>query len=243
MPILQADIVRERYQRVLDQVGQAAAKSGRGREAIRVVVVTKTQPVEALQAALEAGITEIGENYAEEAVEKMRVVGHMPGARWHMIGHVQSRKAGLVAEHFDLLHSLDSPRLAWKLDRAAQQAGRILPVLLECNVSGETSKYGFAAWAPDQWPAMLTEVEAIFGLHSLAVRGLMTMPPYAEGAEPSRPFFQRLRTLRDFLRERAGGGSWDELSMGTSADFTSAVEEGATLVRVGTAILGPRTLA
>jgi pyridoxal phosphate enzyme (YggS family) len=243
MPILQADIVRERYQGVLDQVREAAAKSGQAGDAVRVVVVTKTHTVQAVRAALEAGVTEIGENYAEEAVDKMRVVGSNPGVRWHMIGHVQSRKAGLVAEHFDVLHSLDSLRLARKLDRSAEEAGRILPVLLECNVSGETSKYGFPAWAPEQWPALLTEVEAILDLHSLAVRGLMTMPPYAEEAEGSRPFFRRLRTLMDFLREHARGGSWDELSMGTSIDFASAVEEGATLVRVGTAILGPRTPA
>lgn len=242
MPILQADIIRERYQQVLHQVEQAAGRSGRGREAVRVVVVTKTQPVEAVRAALEAGITEIGENYAEEAVRKMQVVGSIPRTRWHMIGHVQSRKAGLVAENFDLLHSLDSLRLAVKLDLAAERAGRTLPVLLECNVSGEASKYGFPAWERDQWPALLAEVEAILSLKNLTVRGLMTMPPYAAEAEPSRPFFQHLRAVRDFLRERARGGSWDELSMGTSADFTSAVEEGATLVRVGTAILGPRSL-
>ena len=243
MPILPAGIIRERYEQVLDQVGQAGSRSGRGNEVVRVIVVTKTHPLETLQAALEAGITEIGENYAEEAVKKMQALGPTPGVRWHMIGHVQSRKAGLAAEHFHLLHSLDSQRLAGKLDRAAQDAGRVLPVLLECNVSGEGSKYGYPAWEEGQWPALVTEAEAILGLRNLAVHGLMTMPPYAESAEQSRPYFERLRRLRDFLRERARGSSWTELSMGTSADFATAVEEGATLVRVGTAILGARSVA
>jgi hypothetical protein len=243
MPILPVDIIRERYQQVRDQVGQAASRSGRGNEAVRVIVVTKTHPVETLQAALEAGIVEIGENYAEEAVKKIQALGPTPGVSWHMIGHVQSRKAGLVAEHFHLLHSLDSQRLAGKLDRAARETGHVLPVLLECNVSGESSKYGYPAWEEGQWPALVTEAETIVGLRNLAVHGLMTMPPYAESAEQSRPYFGRLRRLRDFLRERARGGSWTELSMGTSADFAAAVEEGATLVRVGTAILGPRALA
>jgi len=242
MPTVDAETIGQRYQRVRDQVGSAAVRGRRSPDAVRIVVVTKTQPVETLRAALEAGITEIGENYAEEAMQKMLALGPVPGARWHMIGHVQSRKAGLVAERFDLLHSLDSLRLAVKLDRVALGVGRLLPVLLECNVSGEASKYGFPAWDQDQWAALQTEVGAILVLPGLAVWGLMTMPPYAESAEQSRPFFQRLRGLRDFLSERTRGGSWRELSMGTSADFTTAVEEGATLVRVGTAILGPRNV-
>jgi len=240
MPTPQVESIRECYQQVLDQVAAAAQRSGRDPHDVRVVVVSKMHPAETVRAALQAGVTEIGENYAEEALEKMDALGPTPGVRWHMIGHVQSRKAESVAARFDMLHSLDSLRLAGRLDRMAREAGRTLPVLLECNVSGEASKFGFAAWDEAQWPALILEVEQIVRLPGLDLRGLMTMPPYAETAEQSRPFFQRLCTLRGFLRDRAPGVSWREFSMGTSADFVCAVEEGATLIRVGTAVLGPR---
>jgi pyridoxal phosphate enzyme (YggS family) len=240
MPEPQAETIRERYRQVLGQVAEAALRSGGSPEAPRVVVVTKKHPPETLRAALDAGVREFGENYAEEALEKMQALGATPGVAWHMIGHVQSRKAGVVASHFDLLHSLDSIKLAGRLDRLAREAGRVLPVLLECNASGETSKFGYPAWDEAQWLALVGEAEDVLQFPGLALRGLMTMPPYAETAEHSRPFFQRLRALRDFLRQRVPGATWHELSMGTSADFVCAVEEGATLVRVGTAILGPR---
>lgn len=236
----QADGIRVRHQQVLAQVAQAAERAGRAAHAVRVVVVTKTHPIETVQAALQAGVTDIGENYADEAAEKMRVLGETAGVRWHMIGHVQSRKAELVARHFDLMHSLDSLKLAGRLDRFAGQAGRVLPALLECNVSGEASKSGYPAWDEGHWPPLVAEAEAILRLPHLSLRGLMTMPPYSDEAEHSRPFFRRLVQLREYLRERLSVGDWIELSMGTSADFTVAVEEGATLVRVGTAILGPR---
>lgn len=157
-----------------------------------------------------------------------------------MIGHVQSRKARLVADHFALLHSLDSLKLARRLDRFAAEAKRILPVLLELNVGGEESKEGWDAAGEAQWEAALPEIAALLELPNLRVRGLMTMPPIGIDPQESRRYFQRLRTLRDRLASHFPQADWRELSMGTSMDFQVAVEEGATLVRVGTAIVGAR---
>ncbi len=221
-------------------ISAAAGKSGRDAGAVRLVVVTKLQPVETIRAAIEAGATILGENYPEEAAGKIEQIGPQSGVEWHMIGHVQSRKAQIVAQRFDLIHSLDSLRLAQRLDRAAGEARRKLPALLEFNVSGEKSKHGWDAADESGWGGLLDDVNLIAGLGNLQVRGMMTMPPLSTDPEEARGYFQKLRRLRDFLAKRAPRVTWDELSMGTSADFTVAVEEGATLVRVGQAILGPR---
>src|SRR5512140_1281308 len=172
--------IRERYGRVLDVIAAAARKSGHNADAVRLVVVTKMQPVETVRAAIEAGAQIVGENYAEEAADKiaaLAALGKQSGVEWHMIGHVQSRKAALVAEHFDLVHSLDSLRLAERLNRSAAELGRSLPVLLEFNVSGEKSKHGRAAAEESEWAGLLGDIHAISALTNLKVRGLMTMPP------------------------------------------------------------------
>ncbi len=241
MPDLVADI-RERYLSALDQIATAARKSARDPENIRLVVVTKSQPVEIVHAAIEAGARILGENYPEEGVMKIQSLAGQSGVEWHMIGHVQSRKARLVADHFALLHSLDSLKLAQRLDRFAGEAGRVLPVLLEFNVGGEESKSGWDASDETQWDTLLPEINSLLDLPHLRVRGLMTMPPLETDPEDSRRFFLRLRLLRDHLAGQFPQADWGELSMGTSADYTVAVEEGATLVRVGTAIVGARTL-
>jgi len=232
--------IRENYLHTLDQIATSARKSGRAPESIRLVVVTKSQPLEVVQAAIEAGVCILGENYPEEGVTKIQSLSHQSGVEWHMIGHVQSRKARLVAEHFELLHSLDSLKLAQRLDRFAAEGGRILPVLLEFNVGGEESKSGWDASNDTFWDVFLSDVQSILDLPSLKVHGLMTMPPLETNPEDSRRFFQHLRLLRDHLASAFPQGDWHELSMGTSADYTVAVEEGATLVRVGTAIVGAR---
>ena len=240
--------IRERHQRVLGQIAAAAARrrpepvegSGRDPGAVRLVVVTKSQPLAVVQAAIAAGINILGENYAEEAVAKISALKGKSEVEWHMIGHVQSRKADLVAGHFTMLHSLDSLKLAARLERFCATEGKSLPALLEFNVGGEESKYGWPAWNQARWPDLLPEVEKLLQFPHLSVRGLMTMPPYFEQAERSRPYFQRLRRLRDYLAAQFPKGDWRELSMGTSADFEAAVQEGATYVRVGQAILGPR---
>ncbi len=232
--------IRERYLRVLETIAAAAQKGGRSAESVRLVVVTKLQPVEMVRAAINAGAQILGENYAEEAAEKIAVLGPQSGVEWHMIGHVQSRKAQLVAQHFDLVHSLDSVRLAQRLNKFAAEAGRTLPVLLELNVSGEKSKHGWQADDQARWDDLIGDAQSVAALGNLRLRGLMTMPPLSTDPEAARVYFQKLRSLRDFLAKRVPEAEWQELSMGTSADFAVAVEEGATLVRVGQAILGPR---
>jgi pyridoxal phosphate enzyme (YggS family) len=232
--------IRENHQKVLDQIAASAHKAGRNPNEVRLVVVTKTQPLEIIQAAIEAGIRTFGENYPEEGVEKIQSLAVQSGVEWHMIGHVQSRKARLVADHFALLHSLDSLQLAQRLDRFASGSNRTLPVLVELNVGGEESKSGWNASDESQWKALLPDLAAIVDLPHLRVHGLMTMPPLGTDPEESRRFFQRLRLLRDRLASQFPKAEWRELSMGTSMDYTVAVEEGATLVRVGTAIVGAR---
>jgi len=239
MPDLVSSI-RENYQSTLDQIAAAARKSNRESDQIRLVVVTKSQPIDVVQAAIEAGARILGENYPEEAVAKIQSLTEQTGVEWHMIGHVQSRKARLVADHFALLHSLDSLKLAQRLDRFAAERDRVLPVLLEFNVGGEESKAGWDASDQSQWQALLPVVASILELSHLRVRGLMTMPPLETNPQAARRFFQRLRSLRDYLASQFSQVDWRELSMGTSADFEVAVEEGATLVRVGTAIVGAR---
>lgn len=232
--------IQENIERVYETIQRAAQSVDRDANKVRLVVVTKAQPADVIQAAIEAGARILGENYPEETLPKMEVVGRPAGAAWHMIGHLQSRKAGLVAEHFDLLQSLDSLRLAEKLDRRLAEVNRVLPVLLEVNVSGEESKFGWAAWEEAQQQSLLREVEAVLNLPHLEVRGLMTMPPLYGDPEQTRPYFVRLRRLSELLAARYGEQHFSELSMGTSADYPAAVQEGATLVRIGTAIVGPR---
>jgi pyridoxal phosphate enzyme (YggS family) len=232
--------IRERFENTLETIAAAARASGRDPESVRLVVVTKAKPLEVVQAAVEAGARLLGENYPEESVSKISSFGPESGVEWHMIGHVQSRKARLVIEHFDLLQSLDSLKLAKRLDRMAKEAGRVLPVMLEFNVGGEESKYGWPAESEKDWPALYPVLESIMELENLQIRGLMTMPPLETDPEDARIYFRTLRLLRDHLAIRYPQADWHELSMGTSADYEVAVQEGATLVRIGTAILGSR---
>jgi pyridoxal phosphate enzyme (YggS family) len=233
--------IRENYLNTLNQIAAAARKSNRGPDEVRLVVVTKSQPLEVVAAAIEAGVKVLGENYPEEGVMKIQSLSGQTGVEWHMIGHVQSRKARLVAENFALLHSLDSLKLAQRLDRFAAERQHILPALLEFNVGSEQSKFGWNASDQSRWDAFIPEIASLLDLPNLRVHGLMTMPPLGIEPEDSRHFFQRLRQLRDHLGAQFPRTDWRELSMGTSADYEVAVEEGATLVRVGTAIVGVRT--
>ncbi len=231
--------IRERYHHVLEQIARAEQRAARAVGSTHLVVVTKAQPIEVVRAAIEAGVTRLGENYPEEAVRKMQELGPSQ-VEWHMIGHIQSRKADLIPGNFALVHSLDSLKLARRLDRFAAQAGIRLPVLLEFNVGEEASKFGWPAADERTWPDLFPEIEMVLELEHLEVRGLMTMPPLFDDPQQTRPYFQRLRRLRDILAQRFPQVDWTELSMGTSVDFEVAVEEGATLVRVGTAVVGPR---
>ncbi len=232
--------IRQNIEQVTERIRQAARSAGRREEDVRLVVVTKAQPSEVVGAAIQAGARILGENYPEETLPKIQALGRPQGTQWHMIGHLQSRKAGLVAQNFDLLESLDSLHLAQKLERQLAEIDRVLPVLLELNVSGEESKFGWSAWDDSQVERLLPEIEALLAFPHLSVRGLMTMPPLYDDPEQTRPFFARLRQIGLQLGQRFGSEKFSELSMGTSADFAAAVQEGATFVRVGTAILGPR---
>jgi PLP dependent protein len=232
-------VIEANYQAVCERIAKAAVKAGRAPESVRLVVVTKGHSVDAVQQVVAAGARCLGENYVGEALGKIQALsGH--GVEWRMIGHLQSRKAREVAFNFHSCDSIDGWKLAERLDRFAGEAGRRLPVLIECNVSGEASKSGFAAWVEADWAELARQLEQILTLTNLKVHGLMTVPPFFDEPERVRPFFQRLRRLQAFLSERLPEGNWGDLSMGMSGDFEAAIEEGATLVRVGTAIMGAR---
>ncbi len=237
-----AESIHARFEKVLEKIAASTRRAGRKPESVRVVVVTKTQPIEMVRAAIEAGAHLIGENYAEEAAAKIETLYMQPEVEWHMVGHIQSRKAALVAKYFAFIHSVDSLRLAQRLNREAQAAGRVLPVLLEVNVSGEQSKYGLAGWNAQLSAELVPLADAIAGLPNLRLRGLMTMPPLDPDPEAARPYFRKLQSLLNVLSRKVGEAEWTELSMGTSTDYEVAVEEGATLVRIGQAILGPRPI-
>jgi len=229
------------------RIGEAARRSGRDPGAITLVAVTKTFPADAVLAAYEAGVRHFGENRAREGISKITAVepyiSDQPPT-WHMIGHIQSRKARRVVDHYDYVHSVDRLKIARRLSDYASEADRVLPVLLECNVSGEGSKYGFALenWEGDEAcrKTFFTAVDEILSLPGLDVQGLMTMPPYVDDPEEVRPLFVSLRMLRDALRERFTGADWQHLSMGMTNDFEVAIEEGATMVRIGRGIFGSR---
>lgn len=232
--------IGENLLQVQERIHQAALASGRTMDQVRLIVVTKGHPIEIVEAAIAAGAEDLGENYVEEALPKINNFLVRDNLHWHMIGHVQSRKAKDVSEHFNWVHSVDSIKLARRLDRFAGQFNRKLPILLECNVSGEETKFGWTAWNELEWEALGDEFAPLIEMENLIPRGLMTMAPYFDQPEAARPFFQRLRKLRDFLAAQFPQHEWEELSMGMSGDFEAAIQEGATMVRIGTAILGPR---
>lgn len=225
---------------VQSNIAQAAQSAGRSPQDVQLVVVTKTHPVEVIERLIKAGIENIGESYVEEALPKINALSGRAEVHWHMIGHVQSRKAAQVCGNFDTVHSLDSLKLANHLNRAASEIGKRLPVLLECNVSAEESKFGWSSADEARWPELLAPLVQVLALPGLEVRGLMTVAPFTENPETVRIYFQKLRKLRDFLSSELPQAPWKELSMGMSADYEVAVQEGATIVRIGQAILGPR---
>ena len=240
MNALPVSQIKENYFRTLERIAQAAKAVGRKPEDVGLVVVTKTHPVEIIEAVIEAGAQYLGENYAEQALPKIQALSAQYKVEWHMIGHVQSRKADLVCEYFDYLHSLDSLKLAARLDRLAEERGRILPVLLELNLGGEESKYGWPIWQEKHWPDILPDLEQVIEMPHLKVKGLMGMAPFFDEAETARPFYRRLRLFQNYVQSRLPQEDWHELSMGMSADFEIAIQEGATWVRIGQSIFGPR---
>lgn len=231
--------IRANLEQVNHQIAAAAESVGRSAADVRLVVVTKGHSIEVTQAAIQAGAHYIGENYVQEALAKMEALPD-EDVEWHMIGHVQSRKARHVVENFTWMHSLDRLKIARRCDQFAAASGIRLPVLLECNVSSEESKHGWSAWDEMRWSAFAEELAPLFELDHLEVQGLMTMPPFFADPEEARPYFEKLRRLRDFLKNNFPQSELKELSMGMSNDYAIAIQEGATFVRVGTAILGSR---
>jgi len=223
------------FQRVRERIAAAAERVGRDPAEITLVAVTKTHPPEVIRAAYEVGQRHFGENRVKEAAGK---VGDLPGdITWHMVGHLQSRKAALAVDLFDIVHSVDSVKLARRLDRFCAERGRTMPVLVEVNVSGEASKYGFPIADRDALEAVVAEM---LTLPHVRIEGLMTMAPIVADPEEARPMFRALRELRDSLATRFSQVEWRHLSMGMTDDFEVAIEEGATMVRIGRAIFGPR---
>jgi pyridoxal phosphate enzyme (YggS family) len=233
---LELQTVSERFANVRERIENTARRCDRSPDGISLVAISKTHPVETLRAALDVGITELGENRVQEAEAKIVELGR-DAARWHLVGHLQSNKIRRAVELFDVIHSLDSPELAQRLDRVCAEVGRQeLPVLIQINLAGEKTKTGLD---PLELPQLL---EAVAACERLRLIGLMTLPPYFKNADCGRPFFKALRGLRDEMKVagRFGEGR-GELSMGMSHDFEIAIEEGATIVRVGTAIFGERS--
>lgn len=224
--------------RVRENMTAAAHRAGRS-ESIVLVAVTKGQPTEQIRAGYAAGLRDFGENRVEEAGPKIDALTDLVDIRWHMIGHLQSRKAAQATGRYDLIHSVDRLKIARLLDSKAAEAGSHQPVLLECNVSGEESKAGWPMSRREDWDRQSTEIESVLGMSHLEVRGLMTMAPLSEDSDLVRSVFRRLRELRDFLARRFPG-DLSELSMGMTDDYEIAVEEGATIVRIGRAIFGER---
>jgi len=237
---LSVDEIRKNYLKVQEEIQRTALNCTRNPDEIRIVVVSKSQPLEKIEAAIKAGIRNFGENYPEEAVEKISAFQNVEGIEWHMIGHLQSRKAKLIPAYFDWMHSLDSLRIAEKLERLLSEQNKHLKVLLEFNVGGEISKYGWSASDPDRWVELVGEIEQIQQYPHLQICGLMTMPPMTVTLQEARGYFRKLRHLRDFLQDKLPSLNLAQLSMGTSADYPAAILEGATMVRIGQAILGPR---
>lgn len=218
---------------VQERIAAAAAKSGRRPEDICLVAVTKTVPPERIKEALAAGVQHIGENRVQEAAAKIESIPS--GVTWHLIGHLQRNKAKQAIQIFDLIHSLDSLRLAKMLQKRAKELERTANCLVEVNVAGEESKHGII---PDQLLPLLRQVSL---LPQLRVRGLMTVAPYVKDPEEVRPVFRQLREMaHEIDKLKLPGVSMKELSMGMSGDFEVAIEEGATMVRVGSAIFGAR---
>ena len=239
--------LEENLTRARDRIAEAALRAGREPDEVTLVAVTKTHAADVVLAAYEAGARHFGENRPREGISKITALQPYLSDEpptWHMIGHIQSRKARHVVSHYDVVHAIDRLKIAQRLSRYADEAQTELPVLLECNISGEGSKYGFAmeGWDEDETRqhGFFSAVAEILELPGLRVRGLMTMPPYVDDPEDVRPLFVSLRHLRDALRERFPAEDWHHLSMGMTNDFEVAVEEGATLVRIGRGIFGPR---
>jgi pyridoxal phosphate enzyme (YggS family) len=230
--------ISENIAELQSKIDQSARRAGRNPSEVALMAVTKTHPPDRIREAYEAGLRLFGENRVQEFSGKARALTGLPGARWHMIGHLQTNKAAKAAELFTAVDSVDSVKLAEKLDAAARTLNKKLQVLIEINVGGEEAKSGVALDSPELEELLKSAPR----LEALEIRGLMTVPPFTEDPEGSRPYFGKLRTLRDQITARnLPAITMEILSMGMSHDFAVAIEERSTCIRIGTAIFGERT--
>ena len=227
--------IAENVRLVRERVANAAVRAGRSPDDVELLAISKTFPEESIVEAAHAGQCLFGENRIQEAEGKIPHLSGIPGLQWHLVGHLQTNKAGRAAELFDVIHSLDSIKLAVKLNQASVEIGKTLSVLLQVDLAGEATKFGMEP------RGIRAIVDAVRNLPGLRLDGLMTIPPYLDNPDNVRPFFARLRELgRELESERPGCLGRKHLSMGMSHDFEQAIQEGATIVRIGTAIFGSR---
>ena len=225
-------MLSENIKAVKERIEEAAKCSGREPSSVKLLAATKSVPVPVLEKAISLGLDLFGENYIQEARKKIEQIGR--AVSWHFIGRLQTNKAKYAVRLFDLIHSLDNEDLALELNKRASAIPKVVPVLIEVNLSGETVKGGIA---PSEVRSFL---ERIAGLSSISIRGFMTMPPYFDDPEKARPYFRELKAIRDEMQTAFPDMSLSELSMGMTGDFEVAIEEGATIIRVGTALFGSR---
>lgn len=231
--------IKENLELIKARIQAAAKRAGRDPDSIDLVAVTKQKSAVVVKALLDQGLKQIGESYLKEALFKVELLKDFE-VDWHMIGNIQSGKEKQVARVFNTVHSVSGISAAEELDIQAAEIGKSLPVYLELNVSGEMTKHGWLAARKEDWKELLPAVERILGMKSLQVMGLMTMAPYSENPEDSRPYFRRVREIRDYLNQNLPGVKLEGMSMGMSGDFEVAIEEGATVLRIGSALVGPR---
>lgn len=225
--------LKKRLENVKDRINKAAFKCSRAPESIHLVAVSKTIPANRVREAIEAGVTILGENYVQEARNKFNALGTYP-VSWHFIGHLQSNKAKYAVRLFDLIHSVDTLKLARELNKQAKKVDKVQDVLMQINISKEQSKSG------SDIENAVNLIKDIVFFENLSVKGFMAMPPFFNNPEKARPYFIALRNLRDQIQKTFPDVILNELSMGMTGDFEVAIKEGATLVRIGTAIFGER---
>lgn len=226
-------MVKENLALVEEKICEACKKSGRSRDEVTLIAVSKTKPVEMIQEAIDYGIREFGENKVQELTNKMDIISEQ--LNWHLIGHLQRNKVKYIVDRVCLIHSVDSLRLAEQIDEEAKKKGVVCNILIEVNISGEESKFGVTR---EELKELLGKIK---NLHNVQVKGLMTIAPYVENPEDNRKYFREMRKLFvDMSHENADNIKMEILSMGMTGDYTVAIEEGATMVRVGTGIFGER---
>jgi len=233
-------VISQRLNKINEAIKGACARVRRNPNEVTLVTVSKRQPVEIIRAAYACGLRRFGENYAEEAVAKMDALADLPDIQWEMVGHIQSRKAKLIASRVVRVHSLERGKLARLLDQFREPDLPPLQVLMEINISGEASKEGLPGDNPARWNEILPVVDEVVTYPRLKLTGLMTMPPLQVEKETNRTYFRLMKELQEYINAQRPDLNLHELSMGTSTDFPVAIEEGATIIRLGEAILGPR---